>query len=286
MSVRMPGRPNRAAMAVMVAGAALAGVAAAGCSHQSAAPRTSVGSCIQFGVEAIQQHRTVTSLPAACRGLTRAQVNFAVGSALHSAAIGARGKVRQRERIARASHFLQRLVTAVPTQRSQPPPPAPAAHQASRATLGLITASTWLITVALGLSMMARWIARSRPGRTPARQPWRAVALNFAHLGLAITGLLAWIAYLATGVAAVAWAACALLPPVAALGMTLVFLSSPATGQAQRATTAQAAPATASSPAGDDPPRARRPPVLAVSAHIAFATATILLAFLTAIATS
>ena len=284
MSVRLPGRHNRAATAVMVAGAVLAGLVAAGCSHQSAAPRASVGSCIQFGVEAVRHHRTVTSLPPACQGLTRAQVNFAVGSALHSAAIGARGKARQRERIARASQFLQRLVTAVPKQRSQAPAPAPAAHQASRTALGLIAACTWLITVAVGLSMMARWIARGRSRRAPGGQPRRSPALNLAHLGLALTGLLAWIAYLATGVTAVAWAACALLPPVAGLGMTLVFLSPSATTPAESAPTAQAAPGkTASVPARDDPPRDRRPPVLAISAHIAFATATILFAFLTAI---
>jgi hypothetical protein len=282
----------------MVAAAALAGLAAAGCSQQSAGPRASVGSCVQFGVEAIRQHRTVTSLPPACRGLTRAQVNFAVGSALHSAAIGARGKARQRERIARASHYLQRLVTAVPAQPSQPPVPAAGAPQASPAALGLIAACTWLITVALGLSMMARGIAR-RPRRAPAGQPRRIPALNLAHLGLALTGLLVWIAYLATGVAAVAWTACALLPPVAGLGMTLVFLS-PATSPADGATTLHAARGTATVPAGDGSPRAPRPPVLAgdgspraprppvlaVGAHIAFAAATILFAFLTAIGTS
>jgi hypothetical protein len=62
-------------------------------------------------------------------------------------------------------------VTAVPAQRSQPPAPVLAAHQASRTALGLLAAGTWLITVALGLSMMARWIARGRPRRTPASQP-------------------------------------------------------------------------------------------------------------------
>jgi hypothetical protein len=53
----------------------------------------------------------------------------------------------------------------------------------------------------------------------------------------------------------VAWAACALLLPTAGLGMTLVFLSAP---------------------------RTRRPPVLAVGAHVAVAIVTILFAFLTA----
>ena len=49
--------------------------------------------------------------------------------------------------------------------------------------------------------------------------------LNFTHFGLALTGLLVWISYLATGVTGLAWAACGLLIPVAGLGMSLVFLA-------------------------------------------------------------
>ena len=113
MRRRIPGRRNPAATAVLAAGLVLAGLAA-GCSRQPQAPRASVESCIQFGVAAIRHHVTVTSLPPACRGLTRAQVNFAVGSALHTVAIGAGGKVRQRERIAQVSHFLEHLTAAVP----------------------------------------------------------------------------------------------------------------------------------------------------------------------------
>jgi hypothetical protein len=289
MSVRVPGRRNRAATAVVAAAVVLAGFAAAGCSHRSATPRASVESCIQFGIEAIRHHVTVTSLPPACLGLTTAQVNFAAGSALHSAASGAGGKARQRERVAKVSHFLQRLVSAVPRQRSQPPPSASAARPAGRegrTALALIAACTWLITVGLGVSMMARWIARGRRRRAAAGQPRRPPVVNLAHAGLATAGLLAWIAYLVTGVIGVAWTACALLPPVAGLGMTLVFLpSSPS--PAEGATTGQPAPdGTAAVPAGDDPPRARRPPVPVVTAHIAFATATILFAVLTAIGTS
>ena len=211
MGQRIPGRRNPAATAFLAAGLVLAGLAA-GCSRQPEAPRASVESCIQFGVAAIRHHVTVTSLPPACRGLTSAQVNFAVGSALHSVAIGAGGKVRQRERIAQVSHFLEHLAAAVPPQRSEPQVPAPVVRQASRTTLGLIALCAWLITAALGLWMMTWWILRSRAGHTPAGRLRRPPASNLAHLGLAGTSLLTWIAYVVTGVIGLAWTACALLP--------------------------------------------------------------------------
>ena len=220
MRRRIAGRRNPAATAVLAAGLVLAGLAA-GCSRQPEAPRASVESCIQFGVAAIRHHVTVTSLPPACRGLTSAQVNFAVGSALHTVAIGAGGKVRQRERIAQVSHFLEHLAAAVPPQRSAPQVPAPAVRQASRAALGLIALCAWLITAALGLWMMTWWILRSRAGHTPAGRLRRPPALNLAHLGLACTSLLTWIAYVVTGLTGLAWTACALLPLVTGLGMTL-----------------------------------------------------------------
>jgi hypothetical protein len=116
--------------------------------------------------------------------------------------------------------------------------------------------------------MMARWITRiRRPGPLPRRE--RAPVLNFTHFGLALTGLLAWISYLATGLAGLAWAGCGLLLAAASLGMTLVFL-------------APAATAGATGPA-DDPPRAGRPPIVVIAAHITAACITILLATLAAI---
>ena len=283
MSVRIPGRRSHATTALVVAGVALTGLAAVGCSHRPAASRASVQSCIQFGIDAIRHHVTVTVLPAACQGLTRAQVNFAVAGTLHSAASGIRGKARRRARIAEASQFLQDLVTAVPEQRHESQVSAPAGRQASRMALGLIALCTWLITVGLGLRMMARWIARGRQHSAATGRSSRPPGWNLTHFALATAGLLTWIAYLATDVTGVAWAACALLLPVAGLGMTLVFLS-PSTSPAQSTTTAQAAlGGTPGAPVRGDQPRVRPPPVLAVSAHIIFATATILFAFLTAV---
>jgi hypothetical protein len=241
-----------------------------------------VESCVQFGIAAIKHHVTVTSLPPACQGLTGAQVDLAVGSALHSAAIGALGKVRQRERIAKASRYLEHLVVSVPAQRGKPQGLAPAAGQISRTTLGLIALFTWLITVALGLWMMIRSILRGRARHTRGGRLRRPPALNLAHLGLASASLLTWIAYLATGVIGLAWTASAFLPLVAGLGMTLVFL--PPSARSADLAAAQALPAaTTSYPARGGSSHGRRPPVVTVGAHIIFATATILLALLTAI---
>jgi hypothetical protein len=278
----MLGRGKPAAAAFLAAGLVLAGLAAAGCSRQSDTSRASVESCVQFGIAAIRHHVTVTSLPPACHGLTGAQIDFAVGSALHTAAIGAHGKVRQRERIGKASHYLEHLVVSVPAQRSEPQVLTPAARQISRTTLGLIALSAWLITVALGLWMMIGWILRSRARPASVGRLQRPPAVDLAHLGLASASLLTWVVYLATGVIGLAWTASALLPLVAGLGMTLVFLP-PSAGPAG-GTAAQALPAaTASGPAGGDSSRGRRPPVVTVGAHIIFATATILFALLTAI---
>ena len=260
-------RRNPAAAAVAVAGLDLAAQGAAGSSSQPATSQASVESCVQFCIAAIRHLVTVTSLPPACRGLTPAQIDFAVGTALHSAGTGARGKVLQRDRIGKASHYLEHMVVAVPAQRSEPQVAAPAAGWISRTALGLTALCTWLITVALGLVMMARWILRSRARRAPSSRLRRPPARNFAHLGLAGASLLIWIVYLATGMTGLAWTASALLLLVTGLGMTLVFLPySPGSAR-------------------DDSPHARRPPVFTMGAHIVFATATILFAFLTAIGT-
>src|SRR5579875_1155878 len=254
----------RGALAVLaITPAVLAGGCGAGTSAGRAvhhgAGRGSVTRCTQFGIQAIRRRVTVTELPPACRGLTRAQVNFAVGSALHSAADGVRG---------RASRYLAALGRAVPATRGRSQGAGPPAAQPSRAAIGLAALGTWLATAGLGVSMMLRWLLRRR-GRRLRRPP----ALNAAHLGLAAAGLAAWTGYLATGLAGLAWAGAALLIPVTGLGMSLVFLapgaaSRPGTGPPSAAGTARAR---------------HRPPVLVLAGHIVLASATILLAFLAAI---
>ena len=289
--------------ACAAAAVVLAGLLAAGCAQRAAGPpRPSVESCAGFGVRAIQHHVTVTSLPAACRGLTRAQVNLAVGQALYAMTSNVHGKAERRARVRELSPLLGRLVTTVPAQRSPLPAPAPVGGRASGPALGFAALISWLITVGLGSWMMARWITRGGFRRARLSKAGVPPSLIFTHFGLAVAGLLVWGAYLATGLAAAAWAACVLLLPVAGLGMALVSLWLPerslaaatapaATVRAGRAVPAGAAAGTAmvaganaaAGAAGPGPPAARHPPALIVAAHGVFAVATILFALLAAV---
>jgi hypothetical protein len=257
---------RRCATKMMMSGVVLVGVAV-GCSSAPAVSGGSVTACLQFAARAIQRHVTVTAVPTACQGLSPIEVNVAVDRALHAAAAGLRGKDAQRELIARDSPYVASLLRAVPVTSPQAVTTQPS-RLPSHAALSLAALISWLVTVGLGVSMMARWITRiRRPG--PRSRPGRAPVLNFTHFGLALTGLLAWISYLATGLAGLAWAGCGLLLAAASLGMTLVFL-------------APAATAGATGPA-DDPPPAGRPPVVVIAAHITAACITILLVTLAAI---
>ena len=272
-----PGRPRwrRYATKMLVTGLVLAG--AAGCSSSPAVTRNSVTSCYQVAATAIRRHVTLTAMPAACQGLSQLDVNQAVSRALRAAAAGVRGKVRQRELIARDSRYVADLTRAVPAS-SPPAVTTQPSRLASHAALSLAALIAWLVTVGLGVSMMARWITQIRlPGPRPRRE--RGPVLNFTHFGLALTGLLVWISYLATGLAGLAWAGCGLLLAAASLGMALVFLAPAATASATRP--ADGPPA--DGPPADDPPRAGRPPIVVIAAHITAACITILLATLAAI---
>ena len=237
-------------------------------------------------MSAIKHHVTVTALPPACQGLTAAQVDQAVGTALRSAASGVNGKALRRQRIAAASQYLANMFVTIPAPHGVPPQPAQAAARlVSKATLGWAALGSWLATVALGLWLMARRTLRGRGHGRPAGRLRRPPALNLAHLGLAVVSLLAWIAYLATAITGLAWAGAGLLPLVAGLGMALLFLSYVA-GPAARPSAQPPLPAdSASAPAPDGQAQGRRAPVVIVGAHVILAVTTILFAVLAAIGT-
>jgi hypothetical protein len=236
----------------------LAALACAGCAAAPTRPKgATVESCVQFGISAIQRRIVVRSVPPACRGLTRAEVNFAVASAVHQLAAGEPGKARQRRATARLAPYLAHLITAVPATRPRSQPAVRSAPPTSNSVLGLIALCSWLLTVGFGSYMLSKWISRrvlrrafqATAGPDGALSPWVA----FTHFGLAVTGLLMWVVYLVTSNSLVGWISCSALLPTAGFGMSLVFLGS------------------------------GRRPTLVVAAHIALATATMLLTLLTVV---
>jgi hypothetical protein len=80
---------------------------------------------------------------------------------------------------------------------------------------------TWVLTAGGGFFLLAIWlrhggVARAREQGNRIRPP-----LLFTHFGLAATGLVLWIVYIATDSDALAWIAFALLLVVALLGFTM-----------------------------------------------------------------
>jgi hypothetical protein len=89
------------------------------------------------------------------------------------------------------------------------------------------TLISWLLTASLGAFMLRTWLARGGLGRERARVGGLPPQLIFGHAGLALSGLLVWSGYVATGTKAVAWTAVGLLMVTIALGLCTVTLWTP-----------------------------------------------------------
>jgi len=144
---------------------------------------------------------------------------------------------------------------------------------------------TWVLTAGGGFVMLGIWlqrggIAQAREGGNRIRPP-----LIFSHFGLAATGLVLWIVYLATDSNALAWIAFAVLVPVALLGLTMFAIWY----QRRRAPAAALAGAggagAAVTPGGTEGrmPAEQHFPVSIVALHGLLAVTTVVLVFLTAV---
>ena len=241
----------RAACAVPL-GIGLAVATLAGCAQQRAASQAgSEQACVQFGVSALTRHVTVTTVPAACRDLTGAEINTAVARALGTVAGSTGGKAARRARAASLSPLLAGLIQAVPAPAPAPVPvPEPArAAAGDRETFGIPALLAWLLTVGLGTTMIRRWVlrllSRSRAATGLARDGLihdgrLPPAVIVGHAGLAVAGLLAWAAYLIAGWTDAGWAGCVTLVMVISLGIALLSLWLPERGQARHPSAALA----------------------------------------------
>lgn len=85
----------------------------------------------------------------------------------------------------------------------------------------------WLVTASLGAFMLRTWLARGGLRRERAKRgglpPW----LIFGHAAAALTGLLIWVVFLASGFRPLAWTAVGLLMVAVGLGLCTVTLWTP-----------------------------------------------------------
>jgi hypothetical protein len=95
-------------------------------------------------------------------------------------------------------------------------------------TLGIVTLVTWLLTASIGGYMLASLVRGSGRRRNGAGRP---PAILAGHFGLALSGLLAWTIFVATGWIAAAWAALGLLMPAIGLGVSTVTIWTPFPGR-------------------------------------------------------
>jgi hypothetical protein len=89
------------------------------------------------------------------------------------------------------------------------------------------TLISWLVTASLGGYMLHTWLARGGLRRERARAGGLPPPLIFGHAGLAISGLLIWAAFVASGARALAWAAVGVLMVTVGLGLSTVTLWTP-----------------------------------------------------------
>jgi hypothetical protein len=303
--------------AVAVAALAVAALAAGCSAGRPAQSPATVATCYAFALQALDRHVTVTSVPPACRGLTHEQVNQAVDRAIR-AAVGPHRKVVARRLAHREAAYLAYLIAVVPPRAPAPAVAVPASSPGG-SPLRLAALAAWLVTVAAGAWLLAGWLARGGLHRRYTREAGVPRAVIAGHLVLALTGLGVWIAFLATGVPALAWVAVGVVLSVAGLGMATLAgglpewrqpspqpsRAEPASAQPARGQASRARPASARSastrPAGAQPPRtgpagAPEPPARMtaiqmptgkplglIALHGALASATILLVVLAAI---
>lgn len=217
-----------------IAGGLFVALLAAGCGTQSVGQRQiTVQGCTDYGVYAIDHRITVTRMPAACRGLSKTQLNEAAASAINVAVGGRSKKPAWRKLTAEVAPRLAYLITG-----PQPGPSSPQTSQAASGTpvrentggdlaLSLAALGAWLITAGSGAYLLGSWIISSgiRRKRTPPAGAPPAVLLG--HFGLATTGLVVWVIYLIADWTPLAWTAVGLLLPVTGLGLAMATLGLP-----------------------------------------------------------
>ena len=291
------GLPLSAALAVGPAGAS----AASSPPRATAANLTAAGAggslqaCVAYAYTAIERRQVITATPAACRGLSRAEVTQAASIAIRmTETTGA--KSARRKQAGAAARWAQAMITGpapgrAPASVRGPVASAATAHPSagspvdalglggvgeSAAKAGALLA--WLATAASGGLVLVRWLLA---GGNPLRKTMTAAppAVILGHVGAGALGLVLWVSFMLSGAVALAWTALAILAPVAGLGMSVLLLGLP--GPVRPLIETRAIEARGAGARG--PGRPTRIPVVAVVGHGMFAVTALLLVLMATI---
>ena len=101
---------------------------------------------------------------------------------------------------------------------------APSAHNGA---LGLATLLSWLFTASLGAYMLRSLLIHGALRRQRSVRDGLSPRVLYGHFGLALTGLVMWATFVATGWGPLSWVAVALLTPAIGLGICTVTLWTP-----------------------------------------------------------
>ena len=239
-------------------------------------PASSEG-CYAFAVSALRRHIVVRRTPAACAGLTQAQVNQDVARAIRTV-VGPHPKAAARRLALADSRYLAGLVRPVSAPPAAPPTAGAAATPASL-TGRLAALAAWVVTAAAGAYLLAGWLTGQR---------WRGRRIQVAgvpapvvlgHAGLAVAGLGVWVAFTVTPRPTLGWIDVGLTWVIAGLGMATLVSALP---EQRAGTDADHGAANQSADTAVTPHRSRVP-VLTIALHGVLATATILLVLLAVI---
>ena len=148
----------------------------------------------------------------------------------------------------------------------------------------------WFVTALWGLYMLAVWLIENdatRQGNAASRLP---IPVILAHVGLAVTGLVVWVAYLLLDRPVLAWTAVGILVGIALLGLAMFARWIPVYRMADDdvrvpvgATVGATAGGTLAGRSPRELPAEGSFPLLIVLAHGAFAVSTVVLVVLSAL---
>jgi hypothetical protein len=101
---------------------------------------------------------------------------------------------------------------------------APTAHGGA---LGLATLLSWIFTASIGAYMLRSLISHGALRRQRSVRDGLSPRVLYGHFSLALSGLVVWAAFLATGWGPLTWVAVSLLTPAIGLGICTVTLWTP-----------------------------------------------------------